>query len=83
MTGMDHILPKGKPQVFEVDSYGAYLLAVPAEGAAKDRIAEIFPLFRRRNLSAKESAQKPSTPFQDLIEPLHAVNGRQLPVKGC
>jgi hypothetical protein len=78
---MDHVLPKRKPQVFEVNAHRTYLLAVSTKGAAKDRIAEILPLFRRRSLSAKESAKKPSPSLQDLIEPFHAVNGRQLPIE--
>ncbi len=78
--GMDHVLAKGKPQIFKMNADGTDFLAVPAKGAAKHRVAEVFHLFFGGRLFSKQMPEKTGALFQEFLETFHAVNRRKLSV---
>ena len=79
---MNQILAKRKPQLLEMNTHGADLLAISAKGTAENGATKVIPHFFG-GLFGREKIAKQSCPaLQDLSEAFNTVKARQLPVLG-
>jgi hypothetical protein len=79
---MNQVLPEGKPKLFEADTDRTNFLTISTEGASKNRIAKILPLFLGRLFFSEKLLKEPSPGSDYFFDAFYAVDTGQLSVFG-